>query len=130
VAASPGGSAAGAAIEVTLQEWAVVPAAESAAAGEVTFQVTNSGPDDVHEFVILRTDLDSASLPTADDGSVDEDGEGIEVVDEIEDIPVGESQTLTATLEAGAYVLLCNIYDATEDEAHYEMGMRTGFTVE
>ena len=33
--------------------------------------------------------------------------EGIEVIDEIEDIPVGETQELTVTLEAGNYVLLC-----------------------
>jgi len=34
------------------------------------------------------------------------------------------------TLEPGAYVLLCNIYTAEEDEAHYDMGMRTAFIVE
>jgi len=33
-------------------------------------------------------------------------------------------------LEAGKYVLLCNIYSAEEQEAHYEMGMFTNFTVE
>jgi len=51
------------------------------------------------------------------------------VVDEIEDIPVGETQELTVTLAAGKYVLLCNIYSATENEAHYKLGMRTGFSV-
>jgi hypothetical protein len=33
-------------------------------------------------------------------------------------------------MQAGTYVLLCNIYDETEQEAHYAMGMRTSFTVE
>ena len=108
----------------------MLPAPESAAAGDITFAVTNTGPEDVHEFVVLKTDLDPASLPTDDTGAVDEAGAGIEVVDEIEDIPVGESQQLTAALEAGKYVLLCNIYDETEQEAHYTMGMRTSFTVE
>ena len=51
------------------------------------------------------------------------------VVDEIEDIPVGQTQELTVTLEAGRYVLLCNIYSADENEAHYQMGMRIGFEV-
>ena len=114
-------------IDVTLQEWSVVPSATSAQAGEVTFAVTNDGPADIHEFVVLKTDLDPGDLPVDEHGAVTEDSEGIEVVDEIEDIPVGESQELSVTLEAGNYVLLCNIYSADEDEAHYQMGMRTAF---
>ena len=115
-------------VDVTLQEWAVVAPA-SVGAGDVTFKVTNKGPEDVHEFVILKTDLDPGALPTDDTGAVTEEGEGIEVVDEIEDIPVGQTQELTASLAAGAYVLLCNIYSAEEGEAHYKFGMRSSFTV-
>lgn len=117
-------------VNVTLQEFNVIPDADSAAAGEITFNVENVGPDDVHELVIVKTDLEPDALPTLEDGSMDETGEGVEVIDEIEDIPVGETQTLTADLEAGSYVLVCNIYDEDEMEAHYEEGMRTGFTVE
>jgi uncharacterized cupredoxin-like copper-binding protein len=116
-------------VAVTLQEWAVAPAADSAPAGDVTFEVTNNGPDDIHEFVVLMTDLDPAELPTDETGTVTEEGEGIMVVDEIEDIPVGETQELTVTLAAGNYVLLCNIYTESEAEAHYQMGMRVAFTV-
>jgi uncharacterized cupredoxin-like copper-binding protein len=116
-------------VTVALQEWAVVPAAQSAPAGEVTFEVTNDGPEDVHEFVIVRTDLDPGDLPTDENGVVTEEAEGMEVIGEIEDIPVGETQEITATLEAGSYILLCNIWDETEGEAHYAMGMRTAFTV-
>ncbi len=107
-----------------------MPGAPSAPAGSVTFAVTNTGPEDVHEFVILKTDLDPGALPVDANGAVTETGAGIEVVDEIEDIPVGSSQELTATLAAGKYVLLCNIYDETEKEAHYKMGMRIAFTAE
>jgi uncharacterized cupredoxin-like copper-binding protein len=129
-ASSPSASATtGNDVAVTLQEWAVLPTPASTSAGEITFQVTNDGPEDVHEFVILRTDLDAAELPTDEHGAVSEDGEGIEVIDEIEDIPVGESQEITVTLEAGNYVLLCNIYDEDEDEAHFQQGMRTAFSV-
>jgi uncharacterized cupredoxin-like copper-binding protein len=106
-----------------------VPDAESAPAGDVTFTVTNNGPEDVHEFVVLSTDLDPGDLPTDEHGAVDEEGDGVDVVDEIEDIPVGETEELSVTLEAGTYVLLCNIYDEDEDEAHYQMGMRTAFEV-
>jgi uncharacterized cupredoxin-like copper-binding protein len=117
-------------VDVTLQEWAVVPTTATAAAGDVTFDVTNTGPEDVHEFVILQTDLAPDALPTDDTGAVSEEGEGIVVVDEIEDIAVGANQSLTAALAAGKYVLICNIYSAEENEAHYQMGMRTAFTVE
>jgi uncharacterized cupredoxin-like copper-binding protein len=44
-------------------------------------------------------------------------------------VAVGATQTLTLDLPAGAYVLICNIYDETEQEAHYSKGMRTSFTV-
>ena len=127
--ASPSAAGAPTSVQVTLQEWAVVPESTSVPAGEVLFQVTNSGPEDVHEFVVLKTDLDPAALPTDANGVVTEEGTGIEVIDEIEDIPVGQTQDLTVMLAAGKYVLLCNIYDLTEKEAHYKMGMRTPFEV-
>jgi len=120
----------GTVIGVTLQEWAVVPAQNSAPSGEVIFEVTNDGPEDVHEFVVLKTDLDAASLPVDDNGVVDEEGGGIEVIDEIEDIAVGDSQDLTVQLEPGSYVLLCNIWSEDEQEAHYQLGMRAGFSVD
>jgi uncharacterized cupredoxin-like copper-binding protein len=117
-------------IDVTLQEFAVIPAQDSAPAGSITFQVENTGPDDVHEFVVIKTDLAPDALPTDENGAVEEGGDGMEVIDEIEDIPVGETPSLTVDLDAGNYVLICNIWDEEEQEAHYQMGMRTGFTVE
>jgi uncharacterized cupredoxin-like copper-binding protein len=117
-------------VDVTLQEFAVLPAQDSAPAGSITFQVENTGPEDVHEFVVIRTDLAPDALPTDENGAVEEEGEGMEVIDEIEDIPVGETENRTVDLDAGSYVLICNIYDEEEQEAHYAMGMRTAFTVE
>ena len=105
-AAAGGSPAAGQTVDVTLQEWAVVPSSASVAAGDVTFAVSNTGPEDIHEFVVLKTDLDAG------------------------DLPVGESQDLSVSLDAGHYVLLCNIYSEAEQEAHYTQGMRTNFTVE
>ncbi len=116
-------------VAVTLLEWAVVTDVPEAPAGPVTFTVSNGGPEDVHEFVVIRTDLPFIDLPTDDTGSVDETAEGITVMGEIEDIPVGGSEDLTLDLEPGAYVLICNIYDPDEAEAHYQMGMRLPFTV-
>jgi uncharacterized cupredoxin-like copper-binding protein len=128
---SPGGGGGeSTTVNVTLQEWSVLPEVSSADAGEITFHVTNDGPDDIHEFVVIKTDLAPGDLPTDETGAVDEEGEGMEVVDEIEDLEVGASEDVTVTLEAGSYVLLCNIYSEDEEEAHYEEGMRTAFTVE
>jgi uncharacterized cupredoxin-like copper-binding protein len=117
-------------LDVELQEFAVIPAQDSVPAGSITFNVENTGPDDVHEFVVIKTDLAPDALPTDENGAVDEAGEGIEMIDEIEDIPVGETPSLTVDLDAGNYVLICNIWDEEEQEAHYAMGMRTAFTVE
>ena len=128
--AGDGGGDGGTTVDVVLQEFAVIPAQDSAPAGTITFQVENIGPEDVHEFVVIKTDLAPDALPTDENGVVLEEGEGMEVIDEIEDIPVGERQNLTVELEAGTYALVCNIFEEEEQEAHYTMGMRTAFTVE
>jgi len=124
------GGGGGGTVDITLQEFAVIPSEPSVESGEVTFNLENKGPDDIHEFVVMRTDLDPTALPTDENGAVDEAGGGIEVVDEVEDIPVGDTPTLTVDLESGSYVLICNIYDESEKEAHYQEGMRVSFTVE
>ena len=130
-AGQPSGEAGGAsaAVAVTLQEWAVTPDPDSVPAGEVTFTITNEGPEDAHEFVVIATDLDPADLPTDETGAVDEEGEGIEVIDEVEEIAVDATEELTVTLDPGSYVLVCNVYTADENEAHYAMGMHVAFTV-
>ncbi|MEX0874458.1 MAG: hypothetical protein WD646_12545 [Actinomycetota bacterium] len=115
-------------IAVELREFSVGPDPDVGAAGEVEFTVENTG-EDIHEFVVISTDLDPGQLPTKTDGSVDEDQ--VDGVDEIEDIEPGDSQTLTLDLDPGPYALVCNRVD-TEDgetEVHYKLGMRTAFTV-
>ena len=84
-----------------------------------------------HEFVVFKTDLAPDALPTGEDGSVDEEGEGVELKDEIEDIAVGDTPTLTLDLDAGSYVFICNIVDdGRRRVSHYQQGMRVAFTVE
>jgi hypothetical protein len=97
VAAACSSDEGGGTVAVTLQEFAVVPAESSIGAGEVTFEVTNEGPDDVHEFVVFKTDLAPDALPTGEDGSVDEAGEGLTLIDEIEDIAVGDAPISRST---------------------------------
>lgn len=137
VACGEDGGGAATTVQVTLDEWAVVTEPTSTSSGEVTFEISNAG-EEVHEFVVIRTDLGMLDLPTADDGSVDEEGaEDLEVLGEVEDVAAGASETLTLTLEAGRYVLICNIVEEEmemdemeHDPSHYQSGMRTEFTVE
>jgi uncharacterized cupredoxin-like copper-binding protein len=117
-------------VDITLQEYAIIPGAASTPAGSVTFNVTNKGPDEVHEFVVIQTDLAPDALPTGKDGSVDEEGEGVVPQGEVEDVAVGDTPTLTLDLTAGSYVFICNIVDTDTGESHYQQGMRVGFTVE
>jgi uncharacterized cupredoxin-like copper-binding protein len=116
-------------VDVTLGEWQVSASTPTVAAGDIYFLVENTGPDDPHEFVIVRTDLAPGDLPTTD-GKVPEDD--IDLLDEIEPFTPGSRASITVSLEAGSYVLICNIAEIEEGEleSHYELGMRTAFTVE
>ena len=119
-------------VDVTLQEWAVVPAQSSVKAGSITFTVTNAGPEDKHEFVIFRTDLGARAMPLGPDNAVDEEGAGVELIGEIEEFDVGATESATFDLAPGKYVFLCNLVeeDAGTIEVHYQFGMSTEFTVE
>lgn len=110
-------------IGATEEDFSITLDESSAPAGEVTFNVQNDA-EQVHEFVVFQTDLAPDALPTDEDGNVDEEGEGITAVDEIEDIEGGTSQDLTVDLAAGSYVLICNL------PGHYAQGMHTAFTAE
>jgi len=126
---------AAATVDVTLREFAVLPSSSSALASEnpITFNATNEGPDDDHEFVVFQLidGGDVNALPTNDDGSVDEEGEGIALVDEVEELAPGDSESITLTLDAGAYALVCNLVETEGEtvEVHYQLGMRASFTV-
>jgi uncharacterized cupredoxin-like copper-binding protein len=122
-AAAPGSAAAGA-ITAKLSEFKIELSATSAKAGSVTLQTTNAGAV-VHEFVVLKTDLAADKLPVdASAGEVKEDDPSLTLVDEIEDIAVGSSPSLTVDLPAGHYVVICNV------SGHYTGGMRVDFTTQ
>ena len=118
-------------VNITLQEWAVLPDTLSVPAGSVTFNATNIGPMDPHELVVVKTDIPAAELPTREDGAFDEEAEGVEVIGEIEEFDVGLTESLTLELAPGSYVLLCNLVEEEDGamEAHYQMGMWVEFEV-
>lgn len=96
----------------------------SAESGEVTFEIENTG-ELAHELVVLKTDLAEDDLPLLSDGSaVDEEGSGVDVVGERDDIAPGSDAELSFdNLDPGTYVLICNV------PGHYGLGMHTTFTV-
>jgi uncharacterized cupredoxin-like copper-binding protein len=116
------GTGGGGGVGVTLADYSVSLDSTSLSAGDVTFNVTNDAGQ-VHEFVVVQTDLAEDALPLDDGGDVDEESTEISPVDEIEDIEPGTSPSLAVTLEAGSYVALCNL------PAHYGQGMHAAFTV-
>ena len=122
LALAVGSCGGGSGIGVTLADFSITPAESSGAAGDLTFDVTNDA-EQTHEFVVFKTDLAEDALPTDDEGLVDESGEGVELIDEIEDVEGGSTQSLTVNLDAGNYVFICNLPD------HYAQGMHASFSV-
>ncbi|MEO5975491.1 MAG: hypothetical protein ABIQ38_09880 [Ilumatobacteraceae bacterium] len=108
-------------ISGSVKEWVVKTDASTAKAGEVVFTITNDGTIG-HEFLIVKTDIASGDIPLDGDHFA-EPTDGIEVIDEIGEFAKGTTETLTVTLDAGSYQLVCNLPD------HYSAGMSLGFTV-
>ena len=114
----------GTTINVAAKDFAFTLDKNSGPAGKFTFSVKNTGPA-AHEFVVFKTDLPAGSLPLlADQPKVDEEGAGVTHVDEIGDLQVGDTKTLTIDLAPGAYVFVCNL------PAHYGQGMYVAFKVQ
>ena len=113
-------------IDVALTTYKIDMSATSANAGDIVFHVHNDATDLVHEFVIFKTDLPADQLPLNDQGAVDEEGQGVTHIDEVEVEP-GQASDLTVNLASGNYVMICNIND--NNEMHYSHGMYQAFTV-
>jgi azurin len=107
-------------VTVSLEDFAVVLDVDSAGAGEVTFEVANDGAT-LHNFLVIRTDLATDDLPL-DGAAVDEDA--VDVVGRTGDIASGETETVAVSLDAGSYVLICNI------PGHVQLGMTVALTIE
>ena len=117
----PGGG--GSSVDATESDYKIDVSSMTTAPGGVTFHVTNSAGQ-VHEFVVIKTDLAADALPYDEDSAeVDEDSSELTVVDEVEDLEGGSSADLDVQLEAGHYALICNV------PGHYQLGMHTDFTV-
>ncbi len=114
-------------INLDLFEYQIVPDLDAVPASAVTFNASNVG-DAAHELVIVRTDLAPDALPAGENGAVDESGEGIAVIGRIGEFAAQSDASTTVDLEAGSYVLICNIVEGAAF-SHYEEGMYRAFTI-
>jgi uncharacterized cupredoxin-like copper-binding protein len=116
-------------VDVTLKEFAIASSQATVPAGNIYFLVDNQGPEDPHEFVVIKTDLAPDALPV-EEGMVPE--EEVDLIDEIEPFTPTSKASLTLDLQPGKYVFICNIAEMEngELESHYQEGMRTAFTVQ
>jgi uncharacterized cupredoxin-like copper-binding protein len=109
--------------DVLLKDFEVQQEATAVRAGTVNFLIRNEGPT-THEVIVVRSDLAPDKLPLQDDGlTVDEEGRGIEFLEEVEGLDIDDRETLTLDLTPGRYVLYCNL------EGHYLGGMYEALTV-
>ena len=128
-----------AATDVLLSEWVLEPDPTSTDGGEVTFTGDNQGGV-VHELVVVRAES-ASDLPAEGElglgnyAVIESDLPAGAVVGEIEDIAPGSSKDLTLDLDAGSYVLICNLIGtesdgpAMEGRSHFAEGMYAEFTV-
>jgi len=94
----------------------------SAKTGVVTFHVTNSSTDTIHEMIVMYRDDPTQPLPyIAADSRVDEDKAGDK--GEVSELDPGKSGSLSVFLKPGHYVLICNV------PGHFAAGMWAPFEV-
>src|SRR5690348_6122681 len=96
--------------------------APSAKTGVVTFHVTNSSKDTIHEMIVMYRADPAQPLPyVAADSRVDEDKAGDK--GEVSELDPGASGSLSVFLKPGHYVLICNV------PGHFAAGMWTPLEV-
>jgi uncharacterized cupredoxin-like copper-binding protein len=111
-------------VRITLRDFEIELSETNLDGGELSFMATNEGPS-VHEFEVFSVPdgVDAERLPVSD-SVADTEGEGLEVIDEVEDIAPATTASLLLSLEPGTYAVICNL------PGHYEQGMHAAFTVE
>ncbi len=107
-------------LSATLDSYSIELGDTTIPAGEVEIEAENVSGE-MHELVVIRTDLAEDALPVESNKVVED---GLDVIGEIEEFDGGDTESETFTLAAGRYVLICNIV------AHYDLGMHTTLTIE
>ena len=106
---------------VSLSEWKVTMPS-TVKAGKATFTIANAGTT-AHELLVFKSDLAPSAYPTNPAGAIVEDGAGVTLLSDGDNIDPGKTQTRTVDLAPGTYLFVCNI------PGHYPQGMFTVVTV-
>jgi uncharacterized cupredoxin-like copper-binding protein len=110
-------------VNLLLEDFKIRRDAAAVPDGTVSFRIRNQGPT-THEVIVVRTDRAPDKLPLQRDGlTVDEEGPGIDFLDEVEGLDIDDRQTMVLDLAPGDYVLYCNL------QGHYLGGMYAALTV-
>ena len=109
---------------ITLTDYKIGTGSAQFAAGQYDLSIANGGPSQ-HELLVFRTDLDPATFPKNSDGSVQENGAGVNKVSDGDNIDPGKIQARTVDLtQPGTSVFLCNL------PGHFAKGMYATITVQ
>lgn len=108
-------------ISADVREYEIHATDQVAAAGDVTFTVTNYGTMQ-HEFLVIRTDYPVGQIPVEGE-KFNEESAGVTNVGETGEFDPGLTKTVTVKLAKGRYQLVCNI------PGHYKKGMSIPFEV-
>jgi hypothetical protein len=73
--------------------------------GKIRLEIKNEGISPA-DFFVLKTDMRAAALPLDADGEIDTGADGIEVLETIDGIAPGDTETVTIELDSGHYVML------------------------
>jgi uncharacterized cupredoxin-like copper-binding protein len=109
-------------VPAALSEWHVaVPT--TIKAGTVNLEAANFGTIQ-HELLVFKSDLPASAFPVDASGDIIEDGPGITLVSDGDNIDPGKTQTRTVDLtRPGSYLFVCNI------PGHFKAGMFSAVTV-
>ena len=109
-------------IPAGLSEWHVaVPG--TITAGTVNLEAANFGTIQ-HELLVFKSDLPPSGFPVDKNGNIVEDGPGITLVSDGDNIDPGKTQARTVDLtKPGTYLFVCNI------PGHFKAGMFSVVTV-
>jgi hypothetical protein len=119
-AAAPSASPASGAT-ISLTEWKVTVGG-TIKAGKTDLTITNVGVAP-HELLVFKSDLDPSAYPTDAAGDIKEEGAGVKLVSDGDNIDPAGSQTRSIDLAPGKYLFVCNI------AGHFKQGMFTVVTV-
>ena len=106
---------------VSLTEWKVVVGG-TINSGNTNLTITNIGVAP-HELLVFKSDRAPAAYPTDASGDIKEEGAGVTLVSDGDNIDPGGSQARSIKLVPGKYLFVCNI------AGHFKQGMFAVVTV-